>query len=137
MPNEESVEGYCVPLSVEPGDSIALHVGATRRLRQGAAEPASAELRFDIEIVRIGATRELVRRFESQIAHPLPIPPEAFARGAGYPEALSFMAEKNWRSGFYEVRLSTHRNGGARTERSACFIVRPSRAVPQDKPLLV
>jgi hypothetical protein len=56
MPNEESVEGYCVPLSVEPGESIALHVGATRRLRQGAAEPARTELRFDIEIARIGAT---------------------------------------------------------------------------------
>ena len=89
MRNEESVEGYCVPLSVEAGERVSLHAGATRRLRRGSVEAASGELRYAVEIARLGAKREVVWRVQDLVAVPLPVPRDAFARGAGYPESLA------------------------------------------------
>src|SRR6188508_326070 len=80
--SKESVEGYCVPLSVEPGQRVALHAGATARLRQGAVGPAGSELRFELEIARIGAAREVLRRIEGLVAQPHAVAGDAYARGA-------------------------------------------------------
>lgn len=136
MTSEESVEGYCVPLSAAPGERVALHAGATRRLRLGAVEPASRELAFDVEVARRGATREVVHRAEALIAAPHPVPAQSFARGAGYPELASIPVGRDWRSGFYEVRLRARRGDGTAVERCAGFVLRAADGAPRPRPLL-
>ncbi|HMI92885.1 MAG TPA: N,N-dimethylformamidase beta subunit family domain-containing protein [Polyangiales bacterium] len=136
MSNKESVEGYCLPLSVEPGARVALHAAATRRLRYGAVGPAERELRFDVEVARIGATREVVQRVEGLVAAAQDISADAHARGAGFPAAHAFEVGREWRSGYYEVRLRAHRPDGTRVDRCACFVLRPSAHAPRTRPLL-
>jgi hypothetical protein len=135
MRNEESVEGYCVPLSVEPGEHVSLHTGVTRRLRAGAVDAASREIGFAVEVARLGATREIVWRVDGLVAKPHPVPTEAFARGAGYPESLRIPTRADWPSGFYEVRLRAHRPDGTSVDRCACFILRAPSGTRHDRPL--
>ncbi|TMQ02233.1 MAG: hypothetical protein E6J90_00285 [Deltaproteobacteria bacterium] len=119
----EAVEGYCVPLSAAPGERVALHVGATRRLKAGAVAPASGALRFDLEVARLGVEREVVHRAEGLVAPPHELPARAFAVGAGYPETASIPVGRDWPSGFYEVRLRAAVDG-ASVERCAGFVLR-------------
>ena len=135
MRNEESVEGYCVPLSVEPGERISLHTGVTRRLRAGAVEAASREFRFAVEVARLGAKREVVWRVEGLVADPHPVPTEAFARGAAYPESLAIPTHGDWPSGFYEVRLRGYRPDGTSVDRCAGFVLRAPTGMRHDRPL--
>jgi hypothetical protein len=136
MSTKESVEGYCVPLSVEPGQRVSLHAAATQRLRAGAIGPASSELRFDVEIARVGAAREVVQRVAGLIAAAQDIPAEAHARGAGFAQALAFDTGRDWASGYYEVRLRAHRPDGTSVDRCACFVLRPAAGAPRTRPLL-
>ena len=135
MRNEEAVEGYCVPLSVAPGECVSLHAGVTRRLRAGAVEAGSRELGFALEIARIGEKREVVSREDGLTAAPRLVPTEAFTRGAGYPESVTIRTERRWPSGFYEVRLRADRPDGTSVDRSACFVLRAPSAAPRDRPL--
>src|SRR5258707_1015339 len=120
MITEPAVEGYCVPLSAAPGERVGLHAGATRRMKAGAVEPASGELTFDVEVARLGATREVVWRAAGLVAPAHAVPAQPFAHGARYPESASIPVGADWRSGFYEVRLRARRADGA-VERSAGF----------------
>lgn len=138
--SKESVEGYCLPLSVEPGERVVLHAAATRRLRYGAVTAAERELRFDVEVARIGAERQVVQRVEGLVAPAQPVPADAYARGAGFAEALAIEAGRDWPSGYYEVRLRAHRADGSSVERCACFVLRPAAAASpgaaEPRPLL-
>ena len=136
MSNRESVEGYCVPFSVEPGERVALHAGATRRLRHGALAPAERELRFDLEIARVGGTREVMHRIEGLVAQPHEIPAESYARGAGFPESVGFEVGADWRSGYYEVRTRAHGSDGTSVDRCACFVLRAPTGAARTRPLL-
>jgi hypothetical protein len=133
---EESVEGYCVPLSATPGERVALHAGATRRLPMGAVEPASRELAFDVEVARLGAAREVVHRIAGLVAAPHAVAAEAHARGAGYPASAVIPVGDGWRSGFYELRLRARRADGTSVERTAGFVLRPPPAAPRSRPLV-
>jgi len=136
MTTQQSVEGYCVPLSAAPGERVALHAGATRWQRMGAVEPAGRELGFDVEVARLGATREVVHRIAGLVAAPHAVPADAFARGAGYPEVAGIAVGSDWRSGFYEVRLRSRDGEGAVVERFAGFVLRPAPGAPRTRPLL-
>jgi len=136
MASEDAVEGYCVPISVAPGERVALHAGATRRLAFGAVEPASGKLTFDVEVARLGATREVVHRAAALVAEPHVVPAQAFARGAGYPESASIPVGSDWRSGFYEVRLRVQHADGTSVERCAGFVLRAPRDAPRTRPLM-
>ncbi len=135
MRNEESVEGYCVPLSVEPGGPVSLHTGVTRRLRAGAVEAASRELGFAVEVARVGAKREVLWQADGLIAKPHPVPAEACARGAGYPESLVVPTRADWPSGFYEVRLRAQRPEGTSVDRCAGFVLRAPSGTKRQRPL--
>ena len=133
--SEDTVEGYCVPFSVAPGERVALHAAVTRRLRAGAVEPGRAALTFDVEVVRVGATREVVQRIAGVIAEPREVPAQAVARGAGWPETVAFAAG-DWRSGFYELRLVARRDDGTSVVRSAGFVLRAAAGMRPARPLL-
>jgi hypothetical protein len=122
--HHDAVEAYCGSLSYAPGDELTLHVRCTTE-------------RFDVEISRWGATREVVWSATDLpgVEHPTPI--DADARGCRWPAAVTFTIPSGasaWRSGFHHVRLRAH---GAPHDRSlghACFVLRSGDAPAQRGP---
>ena len=123
------VEGYFDETSYEPGDRIGLFCGATVPRPSGRVAPADTALTFEVEVARLGASRDVVHRIEGLTAAPHPIQEEAYARGAGWPETLSFTAGE-WPSGWYEALLRAVRPDGSVVERRAGFVLRAPTGAP-------
>lgn len=124
------IEGYADQLSYRAGEVVSLHVSTSAPL-------------YDMEVARIGAQREIVWREESLKGAAYDIPEEASAQGCDWPVAHGFTVGADWRSGYYEVRLSVADGGGDFThwgERQAAgtlhFVVRSSRPGRDTKILL-
>src|SRR6476660_5211710 len=88
---------YCWPQSVVAGDEVAIH----------ASGPG---VEVAIEVARVGATRDVVRR-GSVAAQPQPFGPEVVQAGCDWPAAARLTVEADWPSGYYEVLL-THEHHG-------------------------
>ena len=99
------VAGYAWPQSVLPGETFALHLSSS-------AGPV------DVEIARIGAVREIVWHQEAVPAGDHPYPEGFTQNGCGWPAALAVPAGP-WRSGFYEIVLSSADGSAA----SVAFVV--------------
>ena len=84
------VEGYATPTSVVAGETVAIHCSAT--------VPEVA-----IEIVRVGARREVVWQRDRLAVAEHAIPDDASANGCRWPVTLTVTVEQTWSSGFYEV----------------------------------
>ena len=108
----ETVTGYCWPQSVAPGGSVALH------LSSAGGRPV------EVEIARVGATREVVWR-DTVPAGDHPTPLDAATNGCDWPAAASVTVGPDWRSGYHEVLLTIDVDGRLRQER-AFFVVRPA-----------
>lgn len=100
----DAIEGYCGRLSVVAGDDLTIHVSCAENVTS-----------YDIEIHRWGATRELVWSASALDAVHHPTPPDADARGCGWPAAVTVAVPVEWRSGFHHVTLRAH---GAPAERA-------------------
>jgi hypothetical protein len=108
----DAVEGYCGKLSYAPGEQVQLHVSCSTD-------------RYDVEIHRWGATRELVWSTTSVVGLHHPTPTDADAAGCGWPVAIEVPIPSTWRSGCYHVSFTAH---GAPTDRAtshAMFVLRP------------
>ena len=124
------VEGYPGQLSYAPGEEAVFHLSST-----GGT--------VTIEIDRVGATRE---RVYSKAGIPVaahPIPDRASSEGCNWPETFRLPIPQDWKSGYYEARLSVSDRGGAfvgrnaRTaESSLFFVVRSATPGEQTKILL-
>ncbi len=128
-------EGYFARLSYEPGDTLALHAGATLPRPSGRVAPAAETIAFDLELARVGATRDVVHTAHGLTAEPHPIPDDAAASGAAWPVTYEFTAG-DWRSGWYEARLLATRADGRLAESRAGFVLRPRAGQPRSKILL-
>lgn len=106
------VEGYARNQSVIAGDTVELCCSTTAD-------------RVLVDVARIGAAREVVHRAVVRGTHQ-DVPDDASSRGCGWEVTHHFRIPADWRSGYYEVRLSD--NGPDtphdRTGR-AYFVVRP------------
>ena len=80
---------------------------------------------FGVEVAREGAERDVVWRADAVPGDELPIPPTAASDGCDWPPALEIVVSRDWRSGYYSVRLT-----GADEEADAFFVVRPVEAAP-------
>src|SRR5258706_10454559 len=107
----DAVEAYCGELSVLPGATIALHVSCRAD-------------RYDIEIHRWGATRELVWSAADLAGQEHAIPADADANGCDWPAALTVPIGDQWRSGVYLVTLTAHDAPADRSIGYAAFVVR-------------
>jgi hypothetical protein len=107
--------GYCTPLSVVPGQAVVLH----------ASGPGHAA---DVDVVRDGASPEVVWRASGVTVTDAAVPDDAPERGCRWDATLTIPVDAGWRSGLYFVRL----NGRA----SAWFVVRSPRP-SADRVLLV
>ncbi|HEY7666947.1 MAG TPA: N,N-dimethylformamidase beta subunit family domain-containing protein [Actinomycetota bacterium] len=101
------LEAYCTPLSIQPGDPVAIHVSTDADT-------------FDVSIERDGAVPTLVWDTRDAAGRAHPIPDDASATGCGWPATLDIPVDATWRSGYYAVTLTA---GSERAD--ACFVVRP------------
>ena len=111
---------YAWPQSVAPGESVRLH----------AAGP-SADV--EIEIMRIGATREVVLDLRTRI-EPASLADDASVAGVDWPAVATVDVSSEWQSGYYEVSLRTR--VGSWHEALAFFVVRAAET-SEHRPLLV
>lgn len=110
VPDGTTVWGYCWPLSAVAGEVVDLHCSSP-----------SSEL--DVEVARVGATREVVWSGSVRAEH-LPMPPDADTHGCDWPVTESIEIRSEWRSGFYEVVMQPT-DGSASEHNRAFFVVRP------------
>jgi hypothetical protein len=110
VPDGTTVWGYCWPLSVDPGGEVGLHC-------------SSAEPDLVIEVARIGAERDVVRRSTARAQH-LALPDDVDTNGCDWPVTATIPIDPWWRSGFYEVVMQPAGGGGSEHNR-AFFVVRP------------
>jgi len=114
--HHDAVEAYCGRLSYVAGDELTLHVRCTTE-------------RFDVEIFRWGATRELVWSATDLPGVEHATPSDADAHGCRWPVAVTLSVPSDWRSGFHHVRLRAHGATEGRDVGDACFVVRAPRPV--------
>jgi N,N-dimethylformamidase beta subunit-like, C-terminal len=101
------LEAYCTPLSVAPGQPVALHVSTDA----GA---------FDVAVSRDGAEPEGRWRAERVPGAGHAVPDDASSHGCGWPAALEIPVDTGWSSGYHAVTVTA---GDERAD--ACFVVRP------------
>lgn len=87
-----TVEAYCSTTSLFPGETLRFHA------RCSEAVPVT------IEILRHPS--DVVVHSMSAPASPQPVPPEAHARGCGWPSIASLVIPVSWRSGTYRANLT-------------------------------
>ncbi|MDX2036429.1 MAG: DUF6605 domain-containing protein [Isosphaeraceae bacterium] len=102
------IDGYCDALSVKPGEAIRLHVSTNQ-----------PEYRVDVE--RVGGKVEAVWSKEGLPGRDHPTPRDASARVCRRPASVVLDIPRDWRSGYYRVRLTA----GPATW-NAFFVVRAS-----------
>ena len=90
--------------------------------------------RFDVEVHRWGATRELVWSARGIAGREQPTPPDADAAGCGWEPLVEIPTERSWQSGFYLVTMTAHDAPADRAVGYAGFVV---RALARGRVLLV
>lgn len=111
----DDIEGYTSRLSTFPGEQLGLHVSTRHE-------------RYHVRVERWGATREPVWSADDLPGTFTPPPPDADARGCGWPVSLSIPVGDRWRSGFYLVTLTAPDAPDGRDVAHAGFVVRGARA---------
>ena len=114
-------EGYTDQLSYTPGDTVRFHV--------------SSAVPYSLEVARLGPKREVVWRKDDLPACPHPVPADASARGCGWPAARALAVPDDWRTGYYECRL-TAKGDGKPLNSAAFFVVRPRQPGKDSRVLL-
>ena len=124
------IEGYAGQRSVAQGEEIPIHV-------------STSAAKYQIEVARLGMTREVVWTKKDVPGAAHPIQEDASANGCRWPESLRLPVGMDWKSGYYEVTLRAADAGGKWTQRSertanssAWFIVRQARPGSTSKILL-
>ena len=105
------IEGYADRLSVQPGDEIGFHISTN----------ASS---YDIEIARVGATREPVWRRAGLEGRDYPAPENASSYGCSWPAAFQLSVPQDWQSGYYSAMLHASAADGRTAVGELSFVVR-------------
>lgn len=85
--------GYSDRLSARPGESVTFFMSATGG-------------RCDIEIARLGATRQVVWQKDGVAVGRHEAPEAAHVTGCGWPEAFRLTVPEDWAPGYYDVKFS-------------------------------
>lgn len=113
QPLESAVQGYCVPLSAEPGQEIAFKVSAS-------TEYAVTYLRLGPQ--PHGAVGVPVAGQTQQAAQEQEIPQLAWRDGCGWGTSFSTVIPADWRSGIYAARCTADDG----TDAYLPFVVKPA-----------
>jgi lysophospholipase L1-like esterase len=118
-PNSSNeLAGYPQEQSYAPGETVSFRISC-------------AASTFDAVIERVGAKNEVVHTERGLKGTRHAIPPDASAQGCNWPETWAFAIPKDWRSGYYRVRLTA----GPQTA-EMFFVVRAARPGNTSKILL-
>ena len=115
----DAIEGYAQQPSCLAGEVVPLCTSTT-------------SARFDVEVHRWGATRELVWSARDLTGREQPTPADADAAGCGWEPLVEIPSERSWRSGFYLVTMTAHDAPADRAVAYTGFVVRattPARAL--------
>jgi hypothetical protein len=104
---------YTDRTSVAPGESFQLHASCD-------SGPCA------LEIARVGAVRELVWQASGIVIASHPTPPEADRFGCGWPAAVEVPVGADWRSGYYDVALTSAAEETA--HHFVCIRAKPAQA---------
>jgi len=122
QPKELFVAGYPAALSYQAGDEVLLHLSTN-----GTA--------VDLRITRLGHAPTLVAEQNGILAPQAPIPDRASSDGCNWPVSHRFTIPATWRTGYYEVSLTTHQ-GAQSASAKLFFVVRASEQGPHAQILL-
>ena len=101
------VEGYSGRVSYAPGDEAEFHI-------------STPSAKYDLEIARMGAKREVVFAKQGVSGgQEYGVPEKASSAGCGWPVAYRMKIPVDWRSGYYEVRMRVADGGGQFTQRNS------------------
>jgi hypothetical protein len=115
----DAIEGYSLQPSCRAGEVVQVCASTTSE-------------RFDVEVHRWGATRELVWTARDVVGREQPTPADADAAGCGWEPLVQIPTERAWRSGFYLVTLTAQDAPEDRAVGYTGFVVRattPGRAL--------
>jgi hypothetical protein len=110
------IEGYAGQVSYKPTQTLTLHV-------------STSAPKFSLEIVRLGAKREVVLAKSDLDGTVHKVPENASSHGCEWPASFQFPLPATWKSGYYQVVLKAQDKGGLyvqrnkRTAESECFFV--------------
>jgi|SRR6266567_1609705 len=112
------IEGYADRLSYAPGETVAVACRTTSRT-------------FQVEIARVGGTREIAWTRGGVPGRWHPVPDGASSQGCAWAESFRFPIPAGQRSGYYEVVLrAADDRTGRLAEGRAFFAVRPAGGAP-------
>lgn len=123
-PAEPEAWCYTDRLSYAPGDTVAFHVSSSAPV-------------YDMEVYRDGVAPLPVARFERRDGARHPTPPDAYARGCGWPAAFTWRVPADAPSGGY---VAVTRFAGPRDtvrEQYHWFAVRPAHRAPRQGRVLL
>ena len=106
-----TIEGYADRLSVQAGDEIGFHISTNA--------PS-----YDIEIARVGATREPVWSRVGIEGRSYPTPENASSYGCSWPAAVHVPVPQEWQSGYYSALLRASAADGRTALGELAFVVR-------------
>jgi hypothetical protein len=115
-------EGYANRLSYAPDEAVAFHL--------------SSPTPCDLEVARLGPKREVVWRRAGVVTKGHPVPADASSHGCRWPAAETLKIPDDWRSGYYECRISAQAPGLAAASSTLFFVVRPRQPGKDTKVLL-
>jgi hypothetical protein len=111
-PNEPEAWVYCDKFSYEEGETVSFKTHTTAAT-------------YDIEIIRDGYQSKTVFHQTGLPGRKCDTPPDAYATGCGWPEALSIhLEEGKWESAFYLVIIRIKEFHGRVYEREGFFIIK-------------
>jgi len=113
-PNELEVYCYTNNITYAPGDAVKFHTSTTAQ-------------NYSIEIVRDGASPEVVYRVEGLPGELHKTPVDAPLKGCGWPESHCWTVPADLRSGGYIVLTKARNDAGEEVEHEHFFAVRSSR----------
>lgn len=113
QPPKHTVEGYTDQLSYHAGDTVNLHLSASK--------PTTATL----TVLRIGAKPESVLADVAVKVEPQPVPNDASSHGCRWPVTASFPVKDHWRSGYYLVQFHDAAVKPSLLLGTVFFVVRP------------
>jgi hypothetical protein len=112
----DAIEAYCGRLSYQPGDQLTIHVSTRSE-------------RYDVEVHRWGAARELLWSRQDLPGTEHHTPADADANGCRWPASVTLTIPAEWRSGFHHVEVRVHDAALDRAVGHAAFVVRPPRRI--------
>ena len=125
------IEGYAGDISYAPGDELQLHLSTT--------SPT-----YDLEIARVGRERVVVfSQQKIEGGQEYGIPEKASSEGCGWPVGFQMKIPSEWKTGFYEVRMTIRDTGGrfsqwnTRSAEGSCFFVLRASEPGKDSKILL